>query len=48
MKIGAEQIEYGLEKGEYMAAKWNGLTIGEYAGRGIPSQTHQKAQNRQI
>ena len=35
----AKELEYGLvktEKGEIMAAKWNGKIIGKYTGPGLP------------
>ena len=38
----AKELEYGLdktEKGEIIAAKWNGKIIGKYTGPGLPGPT---------
>jgi len=42
----AKELEYGLvktEKGEIMAAKWNGKIIGKYTGPGLPGPTQSES-----
>ena len=47
----AKELEYGLvktEKGEIMAAKWNGKIIGKYTGPGLPGPTTIRYRHQQV